>query len=85
MAGNELLDTQARGDALRRATENAGEYARVYLMVKNRQRGCDGMGEFHALREEFREAVTLMLEFSGCAAQADDDELDRIADELARM
>ncbi len=91
MAGNELLDiralgdARAQGDALRRATENAGEYARVYLMAKSRQRGCDGMGEFHALKEEFREAVTIMFEISGSTTQADDDALERIAAELAEM
>ena len=79
------IDTMAGDEAARRATDNAREFARVFLMVRHRQRGCDGMGEFHALKEEFREAIAQMVEARGGETQVlDDDALGRLAEELAR-
>lgn len=31
----------------------AREYADVYLLAKNRQKGCDGLGEMTNLKDEF--------------------------------
>ena len=33
--------------------ENVQEYAQLYLLAKQRQKGCDGMGEVATLRDEF--------------------------------
>ena len=33
--------------------DNVQEYAQLYLLAKQRQKGCDGMGEMATLRDEF--------------------------------
>ena len=33
--------------------DNVQEYAQLYLLAKQRQKGCDGMGEVATLRDEF--------------------------------
>jgi hypothetical protein len=39
------------------------EYAEIYSLSKNRQRGCDGMGEAAALKEELRAALENMMNY----------------------
>ena len=43
--------------------DNTREYAEIYLMAKNRQKGCDGMGEAATLKEEFRDALENLIEY----------------------
>jgi hypothetical protein len=38
---------------LARILENVQEYAQLYLLAKQRQKGCDGMGEVETLKDEF--------------------------------
>jgi hypothetical protein len=38
---------------LAKLLENVQEYAHLYLIAKQRQKGCDGMGEMSTLKEEF--------------------------------
>ena len=43
----------AQGDAqLARLFERVQEYAELYLIAKQRQKGCDGMGEVATLKDE---------------------------------
>ncbi len=39
----------------------ARESAHYYLLVKKRQKGCDGMGEAAALKEEFKEIMDKLI------------------------
>jgi hypothetical protein len=39
----------------------AREYAQIYLLAKDRKKGCEGTGELMTLREEFRDAVDKMV------------------------
>lgn len=43
--------------------DDAREYAQIYLLARQRQTGCEGMGELVALREEFREAVEKLAQY----------------------
>ena len=45
----ELLQDDAE---LRRLFERVREYAELYLIAKQRQKGCDGMGEVATLKDE---------------------------------
>jgi len=38
---------------LAKLLENVQEYAELYLLAKQRQKGCDGMGEVATLKDEF--------------------------------
>jgi len=38
---------------LARLFDNVQEYAQLYLLAKQRQKGCDGMGEMATLKDEF--------------------------------
>lgn len=72
----------AENEAFARKINNAKEYARMYLMVKERQRGCNGMGDFHALKEEFHDAVRQVLAYYADPVPLNDEELDQLALEL---
>ena len=37
--------------------DEAREYAQVYLLAKQRHKGCDGTGELMTLKEEFKDTV----------------------------
>ena len=39
------------------------EYAQIYLLAKERQKGCNGMAEFVALKEEFKGAIDKLLRY----------------------
>lgn len=41
--------------------ENVREYAELYLIAKQRQKGCDGMGEVATLKDEFIYSLQKML------------------------
>lgn len=57
--------------------DEAREYAQIYLLAKQRRKGCDGTGELMTLREEFREMVGKLTKYCGekgylCSINADD-------------
>ena len=57
--------------------DEAREYAQIYLLAKQRRKGCDGTGELMTLREEFRDAVGNLVKYCGekgypCGITADD-------------
>ncbi len=41
--------------------EEAREYAQVYLLAKQRHKGCAGTGELMTLKEEFKDTVDKMI------------------------
>ncbi len=43
--------------------DEAREYAQIYLLTRDRKKGCEGTGEFMTLREEFRDAVDKMFRY----------------------
>jgi len=65
----------------------AREYAQVYVLVRQRQKGCDGMGELATTKDEFRYVVDKMIQYSqekkyiGDLSYA----IDAIADEIVRL
>jgi hypothetical protein len=50
----EIIQKFVPDDAqLARLFERVREYAELYLIAKQRQKGCDGMGEVATLKDEF--------------------------------
>ena len=46
---------------LARLFERVREYAELYLIAKQRQKGCDGMGEVATLKDEFIYSLNEMM------------------------
>jgi len=84
----ESLSTAVQSDIdLAKLLERACEYAQIYLLAKQRQKGCDEMGEVATLKEEFREAVDEVVEYCKGKKILPDDisyDIDSIANELTR-
>lgn len=60
----EVILQKAASDAgLSRLISTATEYAGMYALSRNRQKGCDGMGEAATLKEEFRTALEDLMRY----------------------
>ena len=59
-----IIEASKSDYQLARILENVQEYAQLYLIAKQRQKGCDGMGEVATLKDEF--AYFLEKMFSHC-------------------
>jgi hypothetical protein len=72
MAPRALLDmietiiNASKSDArLVELLDEAREYAQVYLLAKERKKGCEGTGELMTLREEFRDVLGKLGRYCG--------------------
>ncbi len=45
--------------------DEAREYAQIYILAKERKKGCEGTGELMTLREEFRDAIGKLVKYCG--------------------
>jgi len=64
------------------------EYARMYLYIKMRQKGCDGLGELNNLKDEVRAASAEMVAYcegKHILPEAFSYDLDLMAEELDKM
>jgi hypothetical protein len=43
--------------------ERVQEYAELYLIAKQRQKGCDGMGEVATLKDEFIYSLNKIIQY----------------------
>ena len=68
--------------------EEAREYAQVYLLAKQRHKGCAGTGELMTLKEEFKDTIDKMIRYckeKKYLSGACDYDPDSVADELVKM
>lgn len=73
---------------LERLLGEVREYASVYVLARQRQKGCDGMGELTTVREEFRDVVDKVIQYSQEKRYISRDvsfDIDTIADEIVRI
>jgi hypothetical protein len=49
---------------LARLFDRVKEYAELYLIAKQRQKGCNGMGEVATLKDEFIYSLNEMIRYS---------------------
>jgi len=65
----------------------AREYAQVYVLARQRQKGCDGMGELSTMKEECRDVIDKVIQYSQENEYISHDvtcALDAIADEIIK-
>jgi len=63
------------------------EYAQIYLLAKQRHKGCEGTGEFMTLKEEFRDAIDKMIQYGKekkYISEVMSYDIDSIADEIVK-
>jgi len=68
--------------------DEAREYAQVYLLAKQRHKGCDGTGELMTLKEEFKDTVDKMIRYckeKGYLSGACAYDSDSVADALMKI
>jgi hypothetical protein len=58
---NDILSASKTDDRLAALVDEAREYAQIYLLAKQRHKGCEGTGELITLREEFKDTVDKMI------------------------
>jgi hypothetical protein len=58
-----ILNASQSDGALAPLVDEAREYAQVYLLAKQRHKGCDGTGELMTLREEFKDTVDKLVRY----------------------
>jgi len=64
------------------------EFAEVYALARQRQKGCDGMGELATIKEEFRDAVDEVIQYCNekkYISEVIGYDIDVIVDEIKRL
>ncbi len=72
---------------LARLLEEAREYASVYVLARQRQKGCDGMGELATIKEEVRDVIDKVIKYckeKKYIFEVMSYDVDSIADEIAK-
>jgi hypothetical protein len=83
-----ILEASASDQRLSAIFDEAKEFAQVYVLARQRQKGCDGMGELATMKEEFRDVVDKVIQYSQEKKYIAGDlsyEIDAIADEIVRL
>lgn len=65
----------------------AVEYAQIYVLARQRQKGCDGMGELATMKEEFRDVVDKVIQYckeNKYISEVVSYDIDSIADEIVK-
>ena len=57
----DIRDLKKDDTHLTRLFDKVQEYAELYLIAKQRQKGCDGMGEVATLKDEFIYSLNGMI------------------------
>ena len=66
---------------------DARDFAQVYVLARQRQKGCDGMGELATLKEEFRDVVDKVIQYCKEKKYISQDvsyDIDSIAEEIVK-
>jgi hypothetical protein len=58
-----ILSASKSDSRLAAMVDEAREYAQIYLLAKQRHKGCQGTGELMTLREEFRDDVDKIVRY----------------------
>lgn len=85
----EVINKQLRNDMhLAGLLESAKEYAQLYLLAKQRQKGCDEMGEVATVKDEFRSSLDKLIEYCKDKGYLSEDfsyDINTIANEIKRI
>ncbi len=72
---------------LARLLDEVKEFAQVYVLARQRQKGCDGMGELATMKEEFRDVVDKVIQYckeKKYISEVISYDIDSIADEIVK-
>ena len=58
-----ILSASKSDERLVGLVDEAKEYAQVYVLAKQRHKGCNGTGELMTLKEEFKDTVDKMVRY----------------------
>ena len=67
--------------------DDARKFAQVYVLARQRQKGCDGMGELATMKEEFRDVVDKVIQYcekKKYISEVISYDIDSIADEIVK-
>jgi hypothetical protein len=73
---------------LARSFEKAREYAELYIIAKQRQKGCDGMGEVATLKDDLTYSLNGMIRYCKEKGYLSGDifyEIDSIARDICKI
>lgn len=73
---------------LAKLLDEARDYAQVYVLARQRQKGCDGMGEFATMKDEFRGVIEKVIQYCKAKKYIAVDisyDIDSIADEIVKV
>jgi len=82
-----ISDASKSDPGLAHLLDEAREYACVYVLARRRQKGCDGMGELATMKEEFRDVVDKVIQYSQEKKYISQDvsyDIDSVADKIVK-
>jgi hypothetical protein len=82
-----ILEASASDQRLSAILTGAREYAQVYVLARQRQKGCDGMGELATMKEEFRDVIDKVIQYckdKKYISEVVPYDIDAIADEIVK-
>lgn len=85
---NKIQQVLKSDSRLAKLFADAKEYAQVYVLARQRQKGCDGMGELATIKEEFRDVVDKMIQYckeKKYISEVVSYDIDAIAGEIERL
>ena len=85
---DDILKASKSDAQLVRLLEKVREYTQVYLLAKQRQKGCDEMGEVATLKDEFRGVLDELIDYCKEKRYLPEDisfDINSVAKEIKRM
>ncbi len=82
-----FLQLSKNDPVLARLLDEAREYACVHVLARQRQKGCDGMGELATIKEEVRDVIDKVIEYckeKKYISEVMSYDVDSIADEIVK-
>jgi len=83
-----ISETAKSDPILERLLDEVREYASIYVLTRQRQKGCDGMGELATMKEEFRDIVDKVIQYSQerkYISEVISCDIDLVADEIVKV
>jgi septum formation topological specificity factor MinE len=84
---NTIQQESKSDNQLAKLLVEAREYAQVYVLARQRQKGCDGMGELATMKEECRDVIDKVIQYSQekkYISQSVSYDIESIADEIVK-
>jgi septum formation topological specificity factor MinE len=84
---NTIQQESKSDNQLAKLLVEAREYAQVYVLARQRQKGCDGMGELATMKEECRDVIDKVIQYSQekkYISQSVSYDIDSLADEILK-